>query len=87
MNRVCPRVPPGAQAFYDEIMGYALWMVGGGFLAALAVSILLIVLGKVFGMRMLSSIGGVGILVTFGALFLYLILPGIMRALYGTGCF
>lgn len=87
MNRVCPRVPPGAQAFYDEIMGYALWMVGAGFLGALAVSILLIVLGRTLHMRMLSIAGGAGIGVVFGALLLYLTLPGIMRTMYGAGCF
>ena len=37
LPEVCPVVPPGAQEFYDEIMGYALWAVGAGFLAALAV--------------------------------------------------
>ena len=68
-------------------MGYALWAVGAGFLAALAVSILMIVLGKAFHVRMLSLAGGIGILVVFGALLLYLVLPGIMRALFGAGCF
>lgn len=87
MNRVCPRVPPGAQAFFNEIMGYAVWMVGAAFLGALLISIGLIVLGKMLHIRMLSTVGGIGIVVTFGALLLYLILPGIMRALYGTGCF
>lgn len=87
MNRVCPRVPPGAQNFYNEIMGYALWGVGAAFLAALAVSILLIVGGKAFGMRMLSMTGGVGVLVTFGGLLLYLVLPSVMRTMYGAGCF
>ena len=87
MNRVCPRVPPGAQAFYNEIMGYAVWMVGVSFIGALLISIGLIVVGKFFHIRMLSMTGGVGILVTFGTLLLYMILPGIMRALYGTGCF
>lgn len=87
MNQVCPRVPPGAQAFYNELMGYALWAVGAGFIAALAISILMIVMGKTFAMRMLSMAGGVGILVTFGGLLLYLVLPGVMRAMYGAGCF
>ncbi len=87
MNRVCPRVPPGAQEFYNELMGYAVWMVGAIFAGALLISIGLIVAGKFFHIRMLSMAGGAGILVTFGTLLLYLILPGIMRAMYGAGCF
>lgn len=87
MTRVCPRVPPGAEAFYTEIMGYALWMVGAVFLGALLISIGLLVAGKFFHIRQLGMAGGVGILVTFGALLLYLVLPGILRAMYGAGCF
>lgn len=86
LPKVCPTIVPGLESFYQDIMGYTLQTVAYTFFGALAVCLLLMVLGKAFHMRALSLAGGVGVLVVFGALLLYLILPGILRAMFGAGC-
>lgn len=83
---VCPLAPPGAQAYADQLMGYVLWGVGILFLAGIIVSIGAIVAGRIFGMPHASKAGIVGIVIVFLAIICYLVLPGIVTSMTGTGC-
>lgn len=83
---VCPVAPPGAQQYTDQIMGYVLWGVGILFVLGVVVSIGAIVAGRIFGMPHASKAGIVGIAVVFLAVICYLVLPGIVTSMTGTGC-
>ncbi len=83
---VCPKAPPGAQVHVDDIMGYVLWGVGILFLLGIVISIGAVVGGRVFGMPHASKAGVVGLVMVFVAVIGYLILPGILDAMLGSGC-
>lgn len=83
---VCPKAPPGAQVHVDDIMGYVLWGVGILFLLGIVISIGAVVGGRVFGMPHASKGGVVGLVMVFVAVIGYLILPGILDEMLGSGC-
>ena len=84
--KVCPVAPPGAQQYADQLMGYLLWGVGLLFIVGVIVGIAAIVGGRVFSMPHASKAGVVGVVVVFVAIIAYLVLPGIVRAMTGSGC-
>lgn len=84
--QVCPTAPPGAQVHVDSIMGYVLWGVGILFFLGIVIAIGAVVAGRMFGMPHASSAGVVGLVIVFIAVIGYLILPGILDAMMGTGC-
>ena len=84
--KICPIAPPGAQQYADQLMGYVLWGIG-----------LLFILGVVVGhrrhrrrarFRHAARLQGrrrrhrPGVRAIIG----YLVLPGIVRAMTGSGC-
>ena len=83
---VCPRAPGNAQTYVDQITGYVLWGVGILFVIAVVVAIGAIVAGRLFSIPHASKLGVVSIVVVFIAAIGYLVLPGMLRALLGTGC-
>lgn len=83
---VCPVAPPGAQQYTDQIMGYVLWGVVILFGLGIIVSIGAIVAGRIFGMPHASKAGIVGIVVVFVTIICYLVLPGIVTSMTGSGC-
>lgn len=83
---VCPKAPPGAQKYADEILGYVMWGVGALFIFGLLVSIGAIVAGRVFHMPHASKAGVVGIFIVIMAVLAYLIAPGIITSMLGNGC-
>lgn len=83
---VCPVAPPGAQVYADQLMGYVLWGVIALFGLGVVVSIGAIVAGRVFGMPHASKAGIVGIAMVFLAVILYLVLPGLVTTMTGSGC-
>lgn len=83
---VCPTAPPGAQAHVNSIMGYVLWGVGILFVLGLVIGIGAVVGGRLFGMPHASRAGIVGLVMVFVAVIAYLILPGILSTMLGTGC-
>lgn len=85
-DRICPQAPPGAQQYADQLMGYVLWAVGMLFVLGVVVGIGGAVAGRVFGMPHASKASVVGIVVVFVAVIGYLVLPGIVRAMTGSGC-
>jgi len=84
--QVCPKAPPGAQKYADDITGYVLWGVLALFLVGLVVSIGAIVAGRIFNMPHASKYGVVGIFVVLLAGVAYVVAPGIIAAILGTGC-
>jgi ABC-type dipeptide/oligopeptide/nickel transport system permease subunit len=85
-RQVCPVAPPGAQVYADQLMGYVLWGVGILFILGVVVGIGAIVAGRIFGMPHASKAGIVGIAMVFLAVIAYLVIPGILRAMTGSGC-
>ena len=83
---VCPRAPGNALQYVDQITGYVLWGVGILFLVAVVVAIGAVVAGRLFSMPQASRVGVVSIVVVFIAAVGYLVLPGLLRALLGSGC-
>ena len=83
---VCPRAPGDAQTYVDQITGYVLWGVGILFVIAVVVAIGAIVAGRLFSIPHASKVGVVSIVVVFIAAIGYLVLPGMLAALLGTGC-
>lgn len=83
---VCPTAPPQAQKYADQLMGYVLWGVILLFFVGVVVGIGSIVAGRVFGMPHASKAGIVGVVVVFLAVIAYLVLPGVVRAMTGSGC-
>ena len=86
LPQVCPVAPPGAQRYADQLMGYVLWGTIILFVLGVIVGIGAIVAGRIFGMPHASKAGIVGVVVVFLAVIGYLVLPGIVRAMTGTGC-
>lgn len=84
--QICPVAPPGAQKYADQLMGYLLWGVGILFILGVIVGIAAIVGGRVFSMPHASKAGVVGVVLVFVAIIAYLVLPGIVRAMTGSGC-
>ena len=83
---VCPRAPGNAQQYVDQISGYVLWGVGILFVIAVVVSIGAVVAGRLFSIPHASKVGVVSIVVVFLAAIAYLVLPGLLQALLGSGC-
>ncbi|QOK24179.1 hypothetical protein IGS73_07420 [Janibacter indicus] len=86
MPTVCPVAPPGAQAHADELMGYVLWGMGILFILGLIIGVGAVVAGRVFAMPHASKAGVVSLVVVFVAVIGYLILPGILESMTGSGC-
>ena len=85
-NKICPIAPPGAQQYADQLMGYVLWGIGLLFILGVVVGIGATVAGRAFAMPHASKAGVVGIVLVFAAIIGYLVLPGIVRAMTGSGC-
>jgi len=84
--KVCPRAPGNAAQYVDQITGNVLWGVGVLFVLAIVVGIGAIVAGRLFNMPHSSKIGIISVVVVFVAAIGYLILPGMLTALLGSGC-
>lgn len=84
--RVCPQAPPGAQVHVDNILGYVLWGVGILFFLGLIIGVGAIAGGRMFGMPHASTGGIIGLVIVFISVIAYLILPGILESMLGSGC-
>ncbi|MDN5805009.1 MAG: hypothetical protein L0H26_10575 [Microlunatus sp.] len=83
---VCPIAPPGAQQYANTLTGYVLWGVLALFAVGIAVSIGAVVGGRVFAMPHASKAGVVGIAVVFVAAIGYMVVPGMLTGILGSGC-
>ena len=84
--QTCPVAPAGAQHYVDQITSYVQWGVKDMFVVALVVSIGAIVAGRLFSMPQSSKLGVVSIVVVFLCAIAYLVLPGMLQSILGSGC-
>ena len=82
---VCPVAPPGAEAYADKITGYVLWGVIILFGVGVIIGIGAIVAGRVFAMPHASKTGVVSVVVVFIAAVAYMVLPGMLDGITGSG--
>lgn len=59
---VCPKAPPGAQRYANDILGYVLWGVGPMFSAGLVLAIGAMPIGRWLGMHGATKLAVPGIL-------------------------
>ena len=83
---ICPKAPPGAQQYADDITGYVLWAVIILFAVGVIVAIGAIVAGRIFNMPHASKAGIVGIFVVVLAAIAFVVAPGIVDSILGNGC-
>lgn len=83
---VCPKAPPGADPYVDDITGYVMWGVLALLFAAALVGIGAVVGGRMFSMPHASKVGIISIVVVFFAAIGYMIVPGIIAGITGSGC-
>lgn len=84
--KICPKAPPGAQKYVDDITGYVLWGVGTLFWVGIVVAIGGIVAGRIFNMPHASKTGVVAIFVVIISAIAYVVAPGIVQGILGNGC-
>ena len=84
--QICPKAPPGAQQYADQITGYVLWGVIILFLVGVVIGIGAIVAGRIFNMPHASKAGIVGIFVVVLAAITFVVAPGIVDSILGNGC-
>lgn len=84
--QVCPKAPPGAQKYADDVMGYVLWGVGIVFFLGLVIAIASLVAGRIVNMPHATKVGIVGIVIVIVAAIAYVVAPGIVDGILGNGC-
>lgn len=86
LSRVCPKAPPGAQPYVNDITGYVQWGVLALFGVAGVVAIGAIVAGRVFNMPHASKVGIISAVVVFFAAIGYMVVPAMLDSITGSGC-
>jgi hypothetical protein len=85
-TKVCPKAPPQATQPVNEIEGYVLWGVILLFGIAVIVGLGAVLAGRVFAMPHASKVGVISIVVVFICAVAYLVLPGMVDGILGSGC-
>jgi hypothetical protein len=83
---VCPKAPSGAQVYADDITGYVLWGVLILFVIGVVVGVGAIVGGRVFSMPHASKAGIVSVVTVLVSAVAYMVLPGMVSGITGSGC-
>jgi len=83
---VCPKAPPGAQIYVDDITGYIQWGVLAIFAAGVIVAIGAVAAGRMFGMPHASKMGIISAVVVFLAAIGYMVAPAMIDGVTGKGC-
>jgi ABC-type dipeptide/oligopeptide/nickel transport system permease subunit len=83
---VCPKAPPGAQKYADDVMGYVLWGVGIVFFLGLVIAVASLVAGRIVNMPHATKMGIVGIVMVIVGAIVYVVAPGIVNGILGNGC-
>lgn len=83
---VCPKAPPGAQGYMNDVTGYVQW----GVLAILGIGGIIavgaIAGGRMFNMPHASKMGMLSGVVIFCAAIIYMIFPSMIHGVTGNGC-
>jgi hypothetical protein len=83
---VCPKAPPGAQTYVNDITGYIQWGVLAIFGAGVLVAIGAVAAGRMFGMPHASKVGIISAVVVFFAAIAYMVVPAMIDGVTGSGC-
>ena len=83
---VCPKAPPGAQPYVNDVTGYVMWGVIAIFAIAVVVAVGSIVAGRIFGMPHASKMGIISAVVIFFCAIAYMVLPAMIEGILGNGC-
>jgi bacteriorhodopsin len=83
---ICPQAPQGAQKFADQITGNVLWGVLALFVVGVITGVGAVVAGRVFAMPHASKVGVISIVVVFLAAIAYMVVPGMVSGITGSGC-
>lgn len=83
---VCPKAPPGAQKYVDEVTGYVQWGVLAIFAVGVIVAIGAVAAGRMFGMPHASKVGIISGVVVFLAAIGYMVVPAMIEGITGSGC-
>lgn len=83
---VCPQAPPGAAGPTDQIISYVLWGVIVLFGLGIVIGIGAVIAGRMFAMPHASKVGVISLVVVFGCALAYLVLPGMLDGILGSGC-
>ena len=83
---VCPVAPAGAQAFADQVTGNVMWGVIILFSVAIIVGLGAVLAGRIFSMPHASKAGVVSLVVAFITAIAYMVLPGMLAGITGSGC-
>jgi len=83
---VCPKAPPGMQAFADQVTGWVKW----GVLALLGISAVVslgaILAGRIFSHPHASRYGAMGVAVVVMVAITYTVILVVLRSITGSGC-
>jgi hypothetical protein len=83
---VCPKAPPGMQAFADQVAGWVKW----GVLALLGISAVVslgaILAGRIFSHPHASRYGAMGVAVVVMVAITYTVILVVLRSITGSGC-
>lgn len=85
-GEVCPELPADAKGAVQELLGIGLGGIIVGFFVGALISIALLAIGRAANSRMATGAGTVGLVVLLVGVVLYLIFPGILAQLLGSGC-
>ncbi len=83
---VCPKAPPGMQAYANEITSWVKWGVLALIIIAALVSIGSILIGRIFSHPHASRYGAMGLGIVVMAAILYVTILGILAGITGSGC-
>ena len=83
---VCPKAPPGAQKYVNDITGYIQWGVLAIFAAGVIIAIGAVAAGRMFGMQHASKVGIISAVVVFLAAIGYMVVPAMIDGVIGSGC-
>ena len=83
---VCPKAPPGAQKYMDDITGYIQWGVLAIFAAGIIIAIGAVAAGRMFAMPHASKVGIISGVVVFFAAIGYMVVPAMIHGVTGSGC-
>ena len=83
---VCPKAPGDAQKYVDDVQGNVMW----GVLICIGVAALIgigaVAAGRAFNIPHASKAGIITVVVCFFAAIAYMVVPGIISGITGSGC-
>jgi hypothetical protein len=85
-TKVCPKAPGDAQKYIDDLQGNVIWGVLICIAIASAIGIAAIVFGRIMAMPHVSKGGVITVVVCFFAAIAYMVVPGIITGITGSGC-